>query len=62
MRTYAIPTGRRYERKSANTPATIIVGCNGNESEHQSYLVEISQRGLRLGADESYYISGLSQD
>jgi hypothetical protein len=53
MRTYAIATGRRYERKPANNPATIIVGCNGNKSEHQAYLVEISQRGLRLRVDAS---------
>jgi hypothetical protein len=48
VRTYTVPTGRRYERRPANTPVTLVVRSNGNESEHQSCVVETSERGLRL--------------
>jgi hypothetical protein len=51
VRTYAIPTGRWYERKPANTPVTLIVGSNGSESRHCSTVVDTSDGGLRLKVD-----------
>jgi PilZ domain len=51
VRTYAIPTGRWYERKPAHTPVTLIVASNGSESRHCSTVVDTSDGGLRLKVD-----------
>jgi PilZ domain len=51
VRTFAIPTGRRYDRTPVVTPVTLIVRFSGNECQHRCLVVDSSEIGLRLQLD-----------
>jgi hypothetical protein len=47
VRTYTVPTGRRYERRPTNTPVTLIIRSNGIDTPCRQEMKYLKQDILR---------------
>lgn len=51
MSSFPYPSGRRYQRKPVNTPATLITLKAGRNSQFGSVVVDTSKAGAKVKAE-----------